>query len=450
MSVYVFTGPTISSAEASRELDAVYLPPAAEGDIYRISLRRPKAIGLIDGFFQSTPAVRHKEILWAMSHGIHVFGSASIGALRAAELATFGMEGVGVIFEWYRDGVLEDDDEVAIAHGPSEVGFAPGSEAMVDIRQTLRRAERIGIISRKSGKALEKIGKELFYPDRNYSTMLRHALDNGSSQAELTKLQQWLPNHCVNQKREDALNMLRLMRQRLAEGLKPKTVSYSFENTSMWEFARRQSGKLQFESCGAARAESAEAALDELRLEGQKKYKQHRLLALGRFLALREADRLGTKVADHSPADAKKTFQHEHELSDAAQLEHWIDDNGLTDEEFDALITDEARIKWVNDQAKIRSASCLLDQLRLSGEYPRLLTRAMAKDRVLGSLGLKTASPETAGITDTELLHWYFEELLGENAPHDPDTYSRELGFANPDSFRRALLKEYLYRRFQR
>ena len=93
------------------------------------------------------PTVRHKEILWAMSRGIHVFGSASIGALRAAELAAFGMEGVGTIFELYRDGVLEDDDEVAIAHGPAEVGFVAGSEAMVNIRQTLQRAERDGVIS---------------------------------------------------------------------------------------------------------------------------------------------------------------------------------------------------------------------------------------------------------------------------------------------------------------
>ena len=138
-----------SRAEARRELEAVYLPPAAEGDVYRVTLKHPQAIGIIDGYFQSMPTVRHKEILWAMSRGIHVFGSASIGALRAAELVAFGMEGVGTIFELYRDGVLEDDDEVAIAHGPAEAGFLAGSEAMVNIRQTLRKAERLGVISQR-------------------------------------------------------------------------------------------------------------------------------------------------------------------------------------------------------------------------------------------------------------------------------------------------------------
>ena len=123
-----------------------------------------------------------------MSRGIHVFGSASIGALRAAELLPFGMEGVGTVFELYRDGILEDDDEVAVAHGPAETDFVSASEAMVNIRQTLRKAERLGIISAELRVTLEKIGKELFYPDRNYSAMLRYAVQNGSTQAELTRL----------------------------------------------------------------------------------------------------------------------------------------------------------------------------------------------------------------------------------------------------------------------
>ena len=85
MNCIVFTGPTISPAEARAELDALYLPPVAQGDVYRAALRRPKAIGIIDGYFERVPAVWHKEILWAMAKGIHVLGSASMGALRAAD-----------------------------------------------------------------------------------------------------------------------------------------------------------------------------------------------------------------------------------------------------------------------------------------------------------------------------------------------------------------------------
>src|SRR6185437_13385815 len=102
-------GPTLPLADARAELDAVYLPPVAQGDVYRVTRLQPDAIGIVDGYFDRVPAVWHKEILWAMSCGIPVFGSASMGALRAAELAAFGMEGVGAIFEAYRDGVIEAD-----------------------------------------------------------------------------------------------------------------------------------------------------------------------------------------------------------------------------------------------------------------------------------------------------------------------------------------------------
>ena len=48
MTVYVFTGPTISAAGARQELDAVYLPPVSQGDVYRVARLKPRAIGIID------------------------------------------------------------------------------------------------------------------------------------------------------------------------------------------------------------------------------------------------------------------------------------------------------------------------------------------------------------------------------------------------------------------
>lgn len=143
MSTYVFLGPTVTVTDAKRILDATYLPPVRLGDVYRVVSRHAaRAIGIVDGYFQWTPAVLHKEILWAISQGVHVFGAASMGALRAAELAPFGMHGVGRIFQAYRDGHLhspddglfEDDDEVAVVHGPCEIGYRGASEAMVNIR----------------------------------------------------------------------------------------------------------------------------------------------------------------------------------------------------------------------------------------------------------------------------------------------------------------------------
>jgi len=94
-------------------LQADFRPPAGQGDLLRAALEYPPAIALIDGIFKDAPTVRHREILWALSAGIPVFGAASMGALRAAELHPFGMRGVGLIFRWYRRYALLPDDAVA-------------------------------------------------------------------------------------------------------------------------------------------------------------------------------------------------------------------------------------------------------------------------------------------------------------------------------------------------
>jgi hypothetical protein len=239
MSVVIFTGPTLSSADARNELDAEYMPPAAQGDVYRAAQTAPKIIGIIDGYFERVPSVWHKEILWAMSHGIHVFGSASMGALRAAELADFGMEGVGAIFEMYRDGILEDDDDVAVVHGTDEFAFRAGSEAMVDIRCTLARAVEDRVVSASTAAAIQSLAKSMFYPDRNYHLIVKRASELELPGGELTALVEWLPTGRASQKRADALTMLRVIRERLAAGLEPNQVTYTFENSWMWEQAKR-------------------------------------------------------------------------------------------------------------------------------------------------------------------------------------------------------------------
>jgi hypothetical protein len=107
MTAHVFIGPTLAAEEARAIWpDAVYMPPVRQGDVYRVVTRlRPDAIGIVDGYFAHVPSVWHKEILYALAEGIPVYGSASMGALRAAELAQFGMVGVGAIFEAYRTGL---------------------------------------------------------------------------------------------------------------------------------------------------------------------------------------------------------------------------------------------------------------------------------------------------------------------------------------------------------
>ena len=164
--VVVFLGPTLSHDDARDVIDAEYLPPAAHGDVLRAALRRPRAIGLVDGVFERVPAVWHKEILFALSEGIHVYGAASMGALRAAELDAFGMRGVGEIYHAYAEGVLEDDDEVAVAHAGVEDGFRALSDSMVDVRATLDAALAERVVTGSTAASILGRVKATFYADR--------------------------------------------------------------------------------------------------------------------------------------------------------------------------------------------------------------------------------------------------------------------------------------------
>jgi hypothetical protein len=389
MSVYVFVGPTLPVEQARAELDAIYLPPASEGDVHRVASRKPKAIGIVDGYFGCVPAVWHKEILWAMAQGVRVFGAASMGALRAAELAAFGMQGIGKIFQAYRDGKLEDDDEVAVIHTSAERGYEPVSVAMVNIRATFEAAETAGVIQRGTRRALERIAKGLFYQERTYATIFQHALKARVSGCELDALRGWLPTGKVDQKHEDALAMLRAIRSWIDSGPPAGPVEYSFEYTANWEIARRRAGTLHIDSAGAGETIQLEHLLDELRLEVEIHASTHRAILL-RYLALEEAWRLGMVPTSAMVRAAAEHFRHENAIEDQEGFECWLRENDLAFEEFVELMKDQARVEWVQNLAQTEAEALLPDHLRVTGHYTRLAKRARDKQRVLESEGSST------------------------------------------------------------
>jgi hypothetical protein len=239
MNAVIFAGPTLPPRlRPQGEPLWDWRPPARQGDLYRAALEHPAAIGVVDTYFECVPTVWHKEILWAMAEGIHVFGAASSGALRAAELAPFGMRGIGRVFKDFRDGVLQDDDEVAVLHGPAELGYPPVTEAMVDIRATLGAAVRDGVVPPDVAAGLTAVAKALFYKERTYEAVLR-SVAGGFAAAPLRALGEWLPRGRVDQKRHDAEAMLAAIRAHLAGRPRPMRVTYELANTAAWRAARR-------------------------------------------------------------------------------------------------------------------------------------------------------------------------------------------------------------------
>jgi hypothetical protein len=233
----LFIGPTLQPHDLPSDHDIVMRPPVAQGDVYRAACEKPVAIAIVDGYFEGKISVWHKEILWAMSEGVHVFGSASMGALRAAELHQFGMRGIGWIFEAYRDGLLDDDDEVAVIHGPADANYVPLSEPMVNVRRTLSAAEGDGIISAETRHELIRRVKELFYHHRSFDHLFKIAAAGSIPEYEIRALRSWLPHGRIDQKRQDALAMIESLGRFVAGGPGPMVVDYVFEWTDAWEHA---------------------------------------------------------------------------------------------------------------------------------------------------------------------------------------------------------------------
>lgn len=206
--VIIYLGPSLPLHEAEVILPAgesvCYLPPIRRGDLAQAISSRPKIIGIIDGLFFENAAVGHREILSAIRAGIRVIGGSSMGALRAAELHPFGMEGVGEVFARYRDGLIESDDEVALICDP-ETNIAL-SEVLINIRITLEKGRDSNVIAEDEYASLLAAAKGVYYPERTWSLVIRNGIPSSDRRKDI---QDWIKESAVDQKKEDAKKVLK-------------------------------------------------------------------------------------------------------------------------------------------------------------------------------------------------------------------------------------------------
>jgi hypothetical protein len=204
----VFLGPTLKHSVAAQLCDYELRAPAGMGDITLALANRPEAIILIDGVFEDQPSVWHKEILLALSKDIPIIGASSMGALRAAELSAFGMTGFGTIYNSFADGTLNDDDEVAVVHGPPELNWQTLSDAMVDIRDFIATAVRCGILEAGEAENVVAHAKAQHFKFRTLEGSLELVLQNSRSKSEKAKICAWFLNRGLGLKERDCRALL--------------------------------------------------------------------------------------------------------------------------------------------------------------------------------------------------------------------------------------------------
>ncbi|MBC7491205.1 MAG: TfuA domain-containing protein [Novosphingobium sp.] len=203
--IRVFAGPSLAGWVAASPF--VRHPPVAACDLLQLLGGDACTVVLIDGYFDSRRAVWHKEVLQLMAAGFRMIGAASMGALRAAELAPFGMIGTGAIARAYTSGQITGDDEVAVVHAPVAMGARPLSLAQIDARHVLVRAARAGVLPVFAARQLRELSSRIHFRDRTWDAAIVTGRAAGLS---LDSFERWLPANSRSLKEADASAALEL------------------------------------------------------------------------------------------------------------------------------------------------------------------------------------------------------------------------------------------------
>lgn len=210
----VYLGPTLSREEAIKILDADYRDPAKKGDFLMLSRDsdEKKYVGFVDGvFLHDYPPSPIEVYHLATRKNIELIGASSLGALRAVELEKFGMKGIGKIFQLYKNGIINADDEVAVTFVRENNILQ--SEAMIDIRFNLFLAYKKGIITNQTKKRFAKIAKNIYFPFRNYEDIIKLTQQQlPSIYDELEGFRSYILKNRDSLKARDAIKLLKYLK----------------------------------------------------------------------------------------------------------------------------------------------------------------------------------------------------------------------------------------------
>ena len=214
----IFLGPSLSHEKARKIFDADYRPPARKGDFLRLAAADfdvvEMAIGFVDGvFLQDYPPTPIEVYHLARKNGVLLVGAASLGALRAVELEKFGMVGIGKIFQLYKTGKVNADDEVAVTFA-SEGDYQLQSEAMIDIRYNLYLAHKKGVINEKAKSMLVRLAKEIYFPHRKYTYILEEARNRYPIlESEINSFGSYIRSNRKSLKEMDAIRLVKYLKE---------------------------------------------------------------------------------------------------------------------------------------------------------------------------------------------------------------------------------------------
>lgn len=207
--IIIYTGLSLPFDEAKEILDShddievIYKRPIKRGDLGHDMKENPDIIGIIDGVFHQNSSVGHKEILDVITKGVTVVGSSSMGALRASELDSLGMTGIGYVYTQYATGKVASDDDVAVMLDSESLQAL--SEPLINMDYVFTNAVKENIITESQKDELIEIAKSTFYPKRNYAQTLSNSSLDDETKGQLIDF----IRTSVDIKKEDAKELIR-------------------------------------------------------------------------------------------------------------------------------------------------------------------------------------------------------------------------------------------------
>jgi hypothetical protein len=358
----VFLGPSLPRHEAKKILAADYYPPARRGDVYRIVASGIKTIVLIDGVFHSAPSIWPREILDAIAEGIQVLGASSMGALRAAELHEFGMIGYGTIFDWYRKGLIDGDDEVALWHGPEETDFCSLSEPLVNMRATLRKAVEDDCITDVQEQELLDHAKQTYYPERSYARLLTSAVVKSWSEQHRSDFEQYVLTQSINLKQLDAIGVLRYCAGQQRDKNPIVACDDLRSNQRNWQLYRI----VLTGFCASNKVVPGERVLREAEKDPALLSRMWKILSTRAFL-LDWAQNKKISLPEELFRTAIERWGKDRDIAPGSS---WLQANGLTAHSCRSLLADRFLIHWLMAHADYFGVTCR-SETTADARFPR-------------------------------------------------------------------------------
>jgi hypothetical protein len=447
MKAVIFLGPTLPVDEARKILDAIYLPPVEQaGLVSAVTTYQPDVIGVIDGKFLQSLSVWHKEILFAIEQGVLVYGASSMGALRAAETDDFGMIGVGEVYRMYASGEVNDDDEVALAHGQAETGYRKVSEPMINVRATLRLARDEGVIDDDQCRQLIAIAKSIYFPNMTFHAIFEKAQAAHVPESVLDRLAQFVEQHYRDIKREDAILLLETIRD-LPESLPKPIANFKLSPSVFFHTLYNRDRTVRRDGVDVSLATIANYAALHL-----PDFAELNFDALNRALVRVLAELLKVEITHEAVGEESFRFRYRYNLRTDEEFTDWLKRNDLSHEEFNALMHEIAVCRALHQWLLMRnttnsSTRFVLDELRWKNHYEEWANAATIQEQIL-----RVHHPmfKETGHDDVKMVD-LVEDHLRHSGSFDGvhfTVWAEEAGFHKQDDLKAELLRSKLMREY--